>query len=121
MTRLAFRAEIFAGVAQVITEILGTDKIPGVQNAVADVTLYAQTLKAYALATIHESVEWNGVQVPNPELVTAGRLYSIENYPRITYQIQDLSGQALVARWPERYGITRNSGRRWMPTSPAPG
>lgn len=102
MTRLAFRAEIFAGVAQVITEILGTDKIPGVQNAVADVTLYAQTLKAYALATIHESVEWNGVQVPNPELVTAGRLYSIENYPRITYQIQDLSGQALVARWPEK-------------------
>ncbi|MEE6179405.1 4-hydroxyphenylacetate 3-hydroxylase N-terminal domain-containing protein [Mycobacterium sp. 050134] len=102
MTRLAFRAEIFAGVAQVITEILGTDKVPGVQNAVADVTLYAQTLKAYALATIHESVEWNGVQVPNPGLVTAGRLYSIENYPRITYQVQDLCGQALIARWPEK-------------------
>lgn len=102
MTRLAFRAEMFTGVAQVITEILGTNKIPGVQAAVADITLYAQTLKAYSLATISESVEWNGVHVPNPELTTAGRLYSIENYPRITYQIRDLCGQALIARWPEK-------------------
>ncbi|AVM01149.1 MAG: hypothetical protein GX610_20880 [Rhodococcus sp.] len=102
MTRLAFRAEMFTGVAQVITEILGTDKIPGVQAAVADITLYAQTLKAYSLATIHESVEWCGLQVPNPELTTAGRLYSIENYPRITYLLRDLCGQALIARWPEK-------------------
>lgn len=102
MTRLAYRAELFAGVAQVITEILGTNKIPGVQNTVAEITLYAQTLRAYATATIHESVEWNGLQVPNPEMVTAGRLYSIENYPRISYLIQDLCGQALIARWPEK-------------------
>jgi 4-hydroxyphenylacetate 3-monooxygenase len=102
MMRLAFRAEIFAGVAQAITEILGTNKIPGVQAAVAEVTLYAQTLKAYSIATIMESVEWSGVQVPSPPLVTAGRLYSIQNYPRINYLIQDLSGQALISRWPEK-------------------
>lgn len=102
MMRLAFRAEIFAGVAQAITEILGTNKIPGVQAAVAEVTLYAQTLKAYSIATIVESVEWSGVQVPSPPLVTAGRLYSIQNYPRINYVIQDLSGQALISRWPEK-------------------
>ncbi|WMY78752.1 4-hydroxyphenylacetate 3-hydroxylase N-terminal domain-containing protein [Citricoccus sp. I39-566] len=102
MTRLAFRAEMFAGVAEVITEILGTDKIPGVQAAVADVTMYAQTLKAYSLATIHESVEWCGLQVPNPDLTTAGRLYSIENYPRIMHILRDLCGQALIARWPEK-------------------
>lgn len=102
MMRLAVRAEIFAGVAQAITEILGTNKIPGVQAAVAEVTLYAQTLKAYSIATIVESVEWSGVQVPNPPLVTAGRLYSIQNYPRINYLIQDLSGQALISRWPEK-------------------
>src|SRR5262249_22249149 len=64
MMRLAFRAEIFAGVAQAITEILGTDRIPGVQAAVAEISLYAQTLKAYSVAMIVESVEWSGVQVP---------------------------------------------------------
>ena len=102
MMRLGFRAEIFAGTAQVITEILGTSKIPGVQNAVAEITLYAQTLKAYTTATIVDSVEWCGVQVPDPNLVTAGRLYSIQNYPRIQYLMQDLCGQALISRWPEK-------------------
>jgi 4-hydroxyphenylacetate 3-monooxygenase len=102
MTRLAFRAEIFAGTAQAITEILGTDRIPGVQEAVSEITLYAQTLKAYSIATIVEAVEWSGVKVPNPQLVTAGRLYSIRNYPRIQYLIQDLCGQALISRWPEK-------------------
>jgi 4-hydroxyphenylacetate 3-monooxygenase len=102
MMRLGFRAEIFAGVAQAITEILGTDKIPGVQAAVAEITLYAQTLRAYTVATIEESVEWCGIQVPNPPLVTAGRLYSIREYPRITYLMKDLSGQALISRWPEK-------------------
>jgi 4-hydroxyphenylacetate 3-monooxygenase len=102
MMRLAFRAEIFAGTAQAITEILGTDKIPGVQAAVAEITLYAQALKAFSIATITEAVEWCGVQVPDPALVTAGRLYSIVNYPRIQYLIQDLCGQALISRWPEK-------------------
>lgn len=102
MMRLGFRAEIFAGTAQVITEILGTDKIPGVQNAVAEITLYAQTLKAYTAATIVHSVDWCGVRVPDPNLTTAGRLYSIQNYPRIQYLMQDLCGQALISRWPEK-------------------
>jgi 4-hydroxyphenylacetate 3-monooxygenase len=102
MMRLAFRAEIFAGTAQAITEILGTDKIPGVQAAVAEITMYAQALKAFTIATISEAVEWCGVQVPSPPLVTAGRLYSIVNYPRIQYLMQDLCGQALISRWPEK-------------------
>lgn len=102
MMRLGFRAEIFAGVAEAITQILGTDKIPGVQAAVSEVTLYAQTLKAFTIATIEEAVEWSGVLVPNPPLVTSGRLYSIQNYPRITYLMQDLCGQALISRWPEK-------------------
>lgn len=102
MMRLAFRAEIFVGTAQAITEILGTDRIAGVQNAVAEITLYAQTLKAYSIATIVESVEWCGVHVPNPALVTAGRLHSILNYPRVQYLMQDLCGQALISRWPEK-------------------
>lgn len=102
MMRLGFRAEIFAGTAQAITEILGTNNIPGVQESVTEVTLYAQALRAFSAATIVESVDWCGVQTPNPQLVTAGRLYSIQNYPRIVYVMQDLCGQALISRWPEK-------------------
>jgi aromatic ring hydroxylase len=102
MTRLAYRAEIFAGTAQVITEILGTDKVPGVRRAVADITTYAQALRAFSVAAVAESQTWNGVEVPHPGLVSAGRLHSIVNYHRIIYTIQDLCGQGMISRWPEK-------------------
>jgi 4-hydroxyphenylacetate 3-monooxygenase len=102
MTRLAYRAQIFAGTAQVITEILGTDKIPGVRRAVAEIQMYAETLKAFSIAAISESQTWNGVEVPHPGLVSAGRLHSITNYSRIIYMIQDLCGQGIISRWPEK-------------------
>jgi 4-hydroxyphenylacetate 3-monooxygenase len=102
MTRLAYRAEIFAGTAQVIADILGTTVIPGVRNAIAQITMYSQTLRSYSLASIERAVEWCGVQVPEPGLVASGRLYSITEYPKILYMIQDLCGQGLVSRWPEK-------------------
>ncbi|MCU1437986.1 MAG: 4-hydroxyphenylacetate 3-hydroxylase, partial [Naasia sp.] len=102
MTRLGYRAQILAGVAQVITEILGTTKIPGVRNTVAQIQTYAETLKAFSIASIVESVEWCGIHVPEPGIVAAGRLHSIQNYPRIMYMIQDLCGQGLISRWPEK-------------------
>ena len=102
MTRLAYRAEIFAGTAQVITEILGTDKIPGVRSSVSEVTMYAQQLKAFSIAAIADSQTWNGVEVPHPGLVSAGRLHSITNYNRIIYVLQDLCGQGMISRWPEK-------------------
>lgn len=102
MSRLAYRAQIFAGTAQVITEILGTTKIPGVRRAVAEITTYAETLKAFSIAAIAESQTWNDVEVPHPGLVSAGRYHSITNYARILYMVQDLAGQGLISRWPEK-------------------
>ena len=102
MVRLGFRAEILVGTAQAITDILGTNGIPGVQNAISEIGMYAQALRSFSIASIVEAVEWNGVQVPNPDLVTAGRLYSITQYPRVMYLLQDLCGQALISRWPEK-------------------
>jgi len=102
MTRLAYRAQIFAGTAQVVTEILGTDKVPGVRRAVADIQAYAETLRAFSVAAVAESQTWNDVEVPHPGLVSAGRLHSITNYPRIVYMLQDLCGQGLISRWPEK-------------------
>lgn len=102
LSRLAYRAEIFSAVADVTTQILGTDKVPGVRRAVAEITTYAQTLRAFSIAAVAESQNWNGVEVPHPGLVSAGRLHSIVNYHRILYMLQDLCGQGLISRWPEK-------------------
>lgn len=99
LSRLMYRAEIFAGVAQTIVDILGTDTFQGVRDMVTEVISYAATLKAFVLAAEEEAEIRNGVLVPSTELVTAGRLHSIVHYPRIMHILRDLSGQGLVSRF----------------------
>ncbi|MBM4421094.1 MAG: hypothetical protein FJ034_05845 [Chloroflexi bacterium] len=102
LTRLWYRAEIFAGLAQAIVDALGTAGIPGVRMALTEVFAYAATLKAFILAAEREAkYTKTGVLVPNSGLITAGRLHSLEHYPRVMQVIRDISGQGLVSRFPE--------------------
>ncbi|WP_048677993.1 4-hydroxyphenylacetate 3-hydroxylase C-terminal domain-containing protein, partial [Bacillus sp. 220_BSPC] len=43
LSRLATKAEMYAGAAQLIVDTLGTGKIPGVRSIVSEVIQYAQT------------------------------------------------------------------------------
>lgn len=100
LARLARRAEIFAGVARTIVDVLGTEKIPPVRAAVAEVMAYAATLKAFIIAAEERSsLTQSGVCVPDPALITAGRLHSIVHYPQVMQTLRDLSGQGLISRF----------------------
>lgn len=100
-TRLSYRAEIFAGTAQLIVDALGTDNIPAVRALVAEVISYAATLRGMMTAAIERAKPTeSGVMLPDHVFVTAGRLHSIEAYPRVTQILRELSGQGLVGRVP---------------------
>ena len=99
--RLSVRAEIFAGAAQAIVEVLGTDHIPGVRALVADVCAYAATLKAFMVAAVERAQPTeSGVWLPDPVLVTACRLHSVVELPKIMQHLRELSGQGLISRVP---------------------
>lgn len=100
--RLMYRAEIFVGAAQTMVDILGTDSFQGVRDGIAEIITYSSQLKAAIIAAEEESEMWNGVLVPSTRYLTAGRLYSIENYPRIMHILRDLSGQGLISRFPSK-------------------
>ncbi len=101
LTRMWVKAEIFVGVAQLITESIGTTGIPQVRNMVTEVIAYAQTLKAFVLAAESSGgMTPGGVYGPDINFLTAGRLHSIDNYPRIIHILQELCGQGLVMRFP---------------------
>lgn len=102
LSRLAYRAEIFAGAAQTIVDVLGTNTIQGVKEAVTDIFAYAATLKAFVLAAEEEAKEENGVLIPSREYITAGRLHSITEYPKIMHILRDLSGQGLISRFTKK-------------------
>lgn len=100
LSRLARRAEIFAATAQTIVDVLGTERIPPVRAAVADIIAYASALKAFVIAAEHRgSHTKSGVFVPDTALVTAGRLHSIVHYPQVMQTLRDLSGQGLISRF----------------------
>lgn len=100
-TRLSYRAQIFAGAAQMIVDALGTSGIPAVRAMVAEVLAYAATLRGMMDAAIENAQPTeSGVFLPHHVYVTAGRLHSLENYPRIMQLLRDLSGQGLISRVP---------------------
>ena len=60
-----------------------------------------------------------GVLAPDVNMLTAGRLYAIEHYPRIIHLLQEVCGQGLVMRFSRPTSITRRSARTWNGCSPA--
>jgi 4-hydroxyphenylacetate 3-monooxygenase len=100
LSRLWYKAELFIGAAQLVLEVLGTGHIPGVRSYMAELIAYAETLKAFVLAAENQAVMTEGgVLSPDVNLLTAGRLHSIENYPQIIHVLQELCGQGLVMRF----------------------
>lgn len=101
MTRIACKAEIFAGTGQLIAEMLGTTGIPQVRDQIAELTQYASTLAAFATAAEETATMMNGICVPNERFTTAGRLHSIVEYPRMLHILREMSGQGLISRFTE--------------------
>lgn len=102
LARLAFRAEILAGTADMVVSVLGTDKIPQVRDAIADIAAYAHALRAFVIAAQETGQLRNEVFVPNGDYVTPGRLYAIETYPRIIQILRELCGQGLISRFTDK-------------------
>lgn len=100
LTRLQVKSEVFIGAAQLVMEALGTQKFPAVRAQLADLIEYSQALKAFILAAENTAtMTEGGVLAPNMGMLTAGRLYSISNYPKIIHILQEICGQGLVMRF----------------------
>ena len=100
LTRLAVKAELFVGAGQMVLDYLGTGRIPAVQMMLGQLIEYAQTLRAFVTAAEAMAVETEGGVVrPDVGMLTAGRLYSIEHYPKIIHILQEICGQGLVMRF----------------------
>jgi 4-hydroxyphenylacetate 3-monooxygenase len=103
LTRLAVKAEIFVGCGQLVLDVLGTGQIPAVQAMLGELIQYAQALRAFVIAAeaLAEPTE-GGIMAPDVCTLTAGRLFSIENYPRIIHILQEMCGQGLVMRFGQK-------------------
>jgi 4-hydroxyphenylacetate 3-monooxygenase len=100
LTRLSVKAELFVGAGQLVLDVLGTGHIPAVQGMLGELIEYAQVLRAFVYAAEAKAkLTEGGVMAPDVCLLTAGRLHSIQHYPRIIHVLQEMCGQGLVMRF----------------------
>ncbi|MFQ6028076.1 MAG: 4-hydroxyphenylacetate 3-monooxygenase, oxygenase component [Dehalococcoidia bacterium] len=99
LTRSVVKTEFLLGVASLMVEILGSTKIPHVQERVGEIILYLEVLKAcLRAAEADASLDQWGVMLPAQAPQSAGRgLFARMIYPRMTEIIQLLGSGSLMA------------------------
>jgi 4-hydroxyphenylacetate 3-monooxygenase len=100
--RIVAKAEMYAGLAQLIVDTLELGEVAVVRQRVADIIEYCQILQGmqYAAEELAEVSE-GGVMTPDVNVVTAARSYALDNLPRVLHIMQDICGQGMILRWNE--------------------
>jgi aromatic ring hydroxylase len=98
LSRIAYKGELMAGTARVISEVLGTSGIPQVRDQITELVAYSQTLKAFVMAAERTAKLKNGLLTPNEQFITPGRLHSVTHLPRMLQILREISGQGVISR-----------------------
>jgi 4-hydroxyphenylacetate 3-monooxygenase len=100
--RVAAKAELLAGLAQLVVDTLELGDIPVIRQRIGNILEFAQicrgmTLAAEELAEVSEG----GLMVPDHNAVTAARSYALTHLPDVLHTIRDICGQGLILRFSE--------------------
>src|SRR3546814_15426691 len=83
-----------AGLAILITEHIGTNKLPTVSVRVAKLVAYHQTLLAHLIASEEQGLMSPGGRYkPDTLLYDLGRAHFLQNYRAMMYELLDLGGR----------------------------
>ncbi|WP_214371283.1 4-hydroxyphenylacetate 3-hydroxylase N-terminal domain-containing protein [Pseudonocardia sp. H11422] len=100
--RIAAKAEMYAGLAQLIVDTLELDQVPVVRQRVADIYEFAILLQGMVLAAEETAfLSENGVMTPDHVMTTAARSYAQAQLPLVLHILQDICGQGMVLRFDE--------------------
>ncbi|MCY4087697.1 MAG: hypothetical protein OXG37_12665 [Actinomycetia bacterium] len=101
--RTTARAELLAGLAQLVVDTLGLGEIPTVRQRVAQIFRWAAACRALVLASEERAqLSEGGVMTPDTAMISAGRAYALDLYPQIAHTIRDICGQGLIFRFHDR-------------------
>lgn len=97
LCRITVKAELLTGIYATLPDMLGRAERADVKEALGEMERYLITLRAFLdSAAARGRVTHGGHFMPDPGIVTAGRCYSVEHYPRITHRLLELLGQAFM-------------------------
>jgi 4-hydroxybutyryl-CoA dehydratase/vinylacetyl-CoA-Delta-isomerase len=90
------KADLLVGAAQVIAEMNGLARVPLIRDKIAELMIYAATMRAMGVAAItaYEMVE--GVAVPNNLIANCGKYHATSGHHKAVQLLQDIAGGGLV-------------------------
>ncbi|TCP32801.1 4-hydroxyphenylacetate 3-hydroxylase-like protein [Sphingomonas sp. BK235] len=105
LVRLETKADLYAGLAKVIMEVLGLEHIPLVRQRVSEIVQFAEILRGMSLASIETAdISDGGLLLPGSNALAAGRVFAMEKLPRVLHLLRELCGQGLILRF-ERHDL----------------
>jgi 4-hydroxyphenylacetate 3-monooxygenase/chlorophenol-4-monooxygenase component 2 len=97
LIRQMVRAELVAGLAVLITEHIGTSKIPAVQTRLAKLIGFHQAMLAHVISSEELGFHTPGGHYkPNILIYDFGRALYLENFSQMIYELVDLSGRSAL-------------------------
>ena len=101
--RIVTKAELYAGLAQLIVDTLELGEVPVVRQRVADIIEFTRILQGMEFAAEEFAAPSEGdVMTPDATIVTAARSYAQHNLPWVLHILQDICGQGLILRFSEQ-------------------
>jgi 4-hydroxybutyryl-CoA dehydratase / vinylacetyl-CoA-Delta-isomerase len=94
---LAEVGDLLAGLAQLIAEANGTDRIAHVRDKITDITLYATMVRACFEAALANAVlRPDGMLVPDELYTNAGKYAAANDYAVMVRHLHDIAGGTVV-------------------------
>jgi 4-hydroxyphenylacetate 3-monooxygenase len=98
--RMTVKAELYAGLAQLVVDTLELGGVSVVRQRVTDIFEYAAILRGLVIASEERAKPSPyGLLEPDMATVTAGRAYALAHLPEIHHIMQDICGQGLMLRF----------------------
>jgi aromatic ring hydroxylase len=87
-------ADHLIGLAKLVEEANGLERVPHIQKEIVDVVTYAEVQKMCARMAAYEGIkhEATGIYMPNSIYTNIGKLYSNANYLNVIHSLIDIAG-----------------------------
>jgi 4-hydroxyphenylacetate 3-monooxygenase len=97
LIRMACKAEVLAGIGAAVSDYLGKDQQPQIQVQLCELIGYVETLRAFLCAAEADPVRSeSGFLVPNPKQITLGRIFAVDQHPRVLQIVRELCGSGIL-------------------------
>lgn len=95
--RLLRRADLLLGVALLNADQTGLTRLPAVQEKIAQLVCYRETINAHLTAAVAEAQPTDGgLMMPNQSLLYTGRVYALRNFAEMSHLSRELVGGQLA-------------------------